>query len=291
MRTPSRKRCKREDHEEKGPVPFPAAPICGSPMPGQKPTPSDFCRAFVACLVVTLAAGCAAPGPAPLTPSPEISPNFAVPSARERMVFLARQEWALFGRPVVTYDATGEATVHFEENGVASHEVQPPMLTRVLMYWYSVTRLPVIGNEGELRPWSAAFISWLARGAGLAPGEFPSTVLHWDYIERFLEPRDGDRFAARDPTNYAPRVGDLVCVARSSFAAPGFAEEVNGFAHLRRGPYHCDLVVAETPDGIEAIGGNVSDTLSLVRLPVDARGLLQAHPRASWAAVLQNRDR
>jgi len=248
-------------------------------------------RTFFACLMFVLVAGCAAPGPAPLTPSPDITPNFAVPGARERMVFLARQEWALFGRPVVTYDADGEGTVHFEEGSVATHEVQPPILSRVLMYWYDVTRLPIIGNEGELRPWSAAFISWLARGAGLAPYRFPATVLHWDYIERFLEPKKGDPFVTRDPANYAPRVGDLVCVARSSLAAPGFAASVNGFAQLKRGPYHCDLVVAETPEGLEAIGGNVSDTVSLVRLPVDARGLLEPRPYASWAAVLQNRER
>ena len=247
-------------------------------------------RTLYACLLVVCAAGCAAPGPAPLTPSPDIVPNFAVPSTRERMVFLARQEWSLFGRPVVTYDAAGEANLHFEDDGVASHEVQPPMLSRVLMYWYSTTRLPIVGEEGELRPWSAAFISWLARSAGLAPAEFPATVLHWDYIERFLAPRDDDRFVARDPSRYPPRVGDLVCVARSSRAAPGFAAEVDGFARLKRGPYHCDLVVAATTEGIEAIGGNVSDTLTLVRLPVDARGLLVGRPDASWAAVLENRD-
>lgn len=246
-------------------------------------------RTVIACLAAALLAGCAAPGPAPLTPSPEISPNFAVPTARERMVFLARQEWMLFGRPVVTYDAAGTATVHYEDDGAASHEVQPPFLARVLMYWYSVTRLPIIGDQGELRPWSAAFIAWLARGAGLAPAEFPETVLHWDYIERFLHPRDGDRFATRDPAAYAPRVGDLVCVARSSYAAPEFAEEVKGFAQLRRGPYHCDLVVAEAPGGVEAIGGNVADTVALVRLPVDSRGFLLPRPESPWAAVLESR--
>jgi hypothetical protein len=245
-------------------------------------------RTPTACFIVVLAAGCAAPGPAPLTPSPEINPNFAVPSARERMVYLARQEWAVFGRPVVAYDASGEATMHFAEDSIQSHEAQPPMLSRVLMYWYSVTRLPIIGNQGELRPWSAAFISWLARSAGLVSAQFPATVLHWDYIERFRDPREGDRFATRDPASYAPRIGDLVCVARSSLAAPGFAEEVRGFAHLQRGPYHCDLVVAATPDAIEAIGGNLADTVALARFPVDAHGRLVPDPRRRWSAVLES---
>jgi hypothetical protein len=64
---------------------------------------------------------------------------------------------------------------------------------------------------------------------------------------------------------------------------------VRGYAQLRRGPYHCDLVVAETPGGIEVIGGNVADTVSLVRLPVDSRGLLLPRPESHWAAVLESR--
>jgi len=248
-------------------------------------------RILAVFLVVVGLAGCAAPGPAPLTPSPQITPNFAVPGTRERMVYLARQEWELFGRPVVTYDASGAGTVHFPPDVFPTHEVQPPMLSRVLMYWYSVTRLPIVGKDGALRPWSASFISWLARGAGLAPSQFPDTVLHWDYIERFLDAGADDKFAARDPAGYAPRVGDLVCVARSSLAAPEFAEEISDFTKLRRGPYHCDLVVGATSTEVEAIGGNIDDTVALERLPVDARGLLVPRPHASWAAVLQYRIR
>ena len=130
-------------------------------------------------LGVLVLAGCAtrpAVGPPPLTPSPSVAPNFLVPSVRERMVFLARQEWTLFGRPVVVRNAGGAAAIAFD--GEATHEVQPAMLSRVLLYWYAVTRAPVVGAQGELQPLSAAFISWLSLGAGLPPEEFPPTVLH-----------------------------------------------------------------------------------------------------------------
>ena len=63
----------------------------------------------LAALAATLA-GCATPRPEPraverpapaLTASQNVAPAFPVPSACERMVFLARQEWALFGSPEV----------------------------------------------------------------------------------------------------------------------------------------------------------------------------------------------
>ena len=117
-----------------------------------------------------IAAGCATPpaGPPPLTPSAAITPNFLVPGVRDRMVFLARQEWALFGQGVVVGDAGGTARIEFP--AAATHETQPAMLSRVLMYWYAVTRSPIVGDQGELQPWSAAFVAWLARGAGVTPG-------------------------------------------------------------------------------------------------------------------------
>jgi len=244
-------------------------------------------RCLLVPVLVLAAAGCAAPGRAPLTPSPDVTPNFVVPDIRSRMVHLARQEWTLFGRPIVIDADAGDPALGFDEDA-ATHEAQGPMLSRVLMYWYAVTRLPIVGRHGELRPWSAAFIAWLARGAGLTPAEFPSTVLHWDYIERFLAPGDDERFAARDPTSYAPRVGDLVCNARDR--APGAADPVVDLASLRRGPYHCDLVVAVHPGGIEAIGGNVLDVVALTRLAVDERGVLAPHERRRWATVLEQRD-
>ena len=230
-----------------------------------------------------LGAGCATPpiGAPPLTPSAAVEPNFIVPHVRERMVLLARQEWTLFGQPVVVRGANGVARLEFE--GAAAHETQPAMLSRVLMYWYAVTRLPIVGNQGELEPWSAAFISWLAKSAGLTPEDFPPTVLHWDYIERFLGAREGARFVARDPRLYAPRTGDLVCVSRASSIAD--------FASLRRGPYHCDLVVAAGAGAIEVVGGNVGDAVALARFAADERGLLLPRDDRSWVAVIEQRDR
>jgi hypothetical protein len=263
-------------------------------------------------LAALVLAGCAAPRPPPrpaLTPSPSVVPAFPVPSARERMVFLARQEWALFGSPLARggnrgnrgIDGNGGTSggtagianggsvsrLEFPDPSRTSHELQGPMLTRVMMYWYTVSAAPIVGTAGELRPWSAAFMSWIARAAGYAPAQFPATVLHWDYIERFLNPGPDDRFATRDPLQYAPRVGDLVCNARGGTAAA--LRPAEGLRGLRRGPYHCELVVGGDGAALETIGGNVGDAVALSRVPIDAQGRLLPQSGSPWAAVIEHR--
>jgi hypothetical protein len=250
-------------------------------------------RVAIAAALAAVLSGCAGPAPErrpPLTPSPSVTPAFPVPSSCERMVWLARQEWALFGSPEVLQQARGGQRLQFPEAAGQTHELHPPMLARVLAYWYATSRAPVVGSAGELRPWSAAFVSWLARGAGHTADEFPQTVLHWDYIERFMRPRANDAFETRDPTRHAPRVGDLVCNGRGG-TADG-AARTNGvlpFAELRRGAYHCDLVVGARTGEVQVIGGNVADVVAMTRLPVDADGRLLPDPRRPWAAVVARR--
>jgi hypothetical protein len=237
-------------------------------------------------LALAFAAGCAVAPPerAPrLTPADDILPNFVVPDARARMVFLARQEWTLFGQPVVRDDGTA-SFLEFPPGAEATHEVQGPMLSRVLTYWYAVSAQPIVGLQGELRPWSAAFISWLAKSAGLSRDAFPPSVLHWDYIAYALN-GDSARFVARDARSYAPRVGDLLCAPRGE----AFVAEVRDFSSLRRGAYHCDLVVERRAGELDAIGGNVSDAVSLTRVALDAEGRVVPTATRPWVVVLEQR--
>lgn len=206
------------------------------------------------------------------------------------MVTLARQEWVLFGAPVVQEEDSGGVRLAFAPGVTPTHELQGPMLSRVLAYWYGVSRLPIVGYQGELRPWSAAFIAWLARAAGYGPEEFPATVLHWDYIERFILATADVPFVARDPVLYAPEVGDLVCNARNDGRQPDFSGQVPDFGSLRRGPYHCDLVVEQASDHVQAIGGNVADTVAMTRMPIAPDGRLRADTRRRWVVVLKHRS-
>ncbi len=269
----------------------PALPVPRAPRAGAATGVALAAAALAAAL-----AGCAsgpqqrAPERAPPLTASSVAPAFPVPDACERMVYLARQEWSLFGSPEVLVQPDGPSRIAFAGAGTPTHELHAPMLSRVLVYWYGVSRAPIVGTQGELRPWSAAFVSWLARGAGHTADEFPQTVLHWDYIERFARPRAGDAFETRDPLRHAPRVGDLVCHAREGTAdAAARASGHLPFASLRRGAYHCDLVVAAQPGEVQAIGGNVSDVVALTRLRTAEDGRLLPDPRRPWAAVVARR--
>ena len=90
-----------------------------------------------------------------------VPPSFVMPSARERMIYLARQEWESFGRPEVINNIE-PPVITYPNKATQALETLPPFFSRVFMYWYSETDLPIIGYEGEIRPWSGAFIVWLA---------------------------------------------------------------------------------------------------------------------------------
>ncbi|MGR9116065.1 MAG: DUF2272 domain-containing protein [Gammaproteobacteria bacterium] len=239
-------------------------------------------------LPVLLLIGCSfAPADRPFKMKPEadINPVFSIPTIRERMIFLARQEWMLFGRPEFDYSSHPPTLIYPQETAIG-RETEPSLLSRVILYWYRVTSLPMVGYQGELRPWSSAFIGWLARSAGVPEYDLPSTVLHWDYIEHALNAGTKARFVAHDARWYAPNPGDLLCAPRGE----GFIEIVKSFKHLRRGSFHCDLVVAKRSDQLDLIGGNVLDAVSLTHVNLDVRGCALPTPHRPWLIVLEQRD-
>lgn len=244
-------------------------------------------RGFLLLLLSNLA-GCAlAPPDRPprLMPSGAAPPAFAIPSLRERMIYLARQEWTLFGQPVVSHQSTPPDLV-YPAATAATHETQPPYFSRVMLYWYAVSPLPLLGYDGEIRPWSAAFIVWLARSAGVPQRDLPSSVLHWDYIAHALQADENARFIARDARSHAPRPGDLLCAPRGE----GFVDEVNSFERLRRGAYHCDLVVERKPGALAVIGGNVLDVVALSHVDLDEAGHVLPTAERRWVVVLEQRE-
>ncbi|MBN8750649.1 MAG: DUF2272 domain-containing protein [Variovorax sp.] len=128
-------------------------------------------------------------------------------------------------------------------------------------------------------PWSAAFVSWLAREAGLQAEEFAFSEAHADYAgaawaatqrEQTGEPTP---YALRtcDLTHTTPRVGDLVCQARGSQAElDSFDKLGDALARREAGggalPMHCDVVTQVDAQGFDAIGGNVLQSVTLRRL-------------------------
>jgi hypothetical protein len=238
--------------------------------------------------IVLLLTGCAVQkqGKTPvILAAPNITPTFVIPSIRERMLYLARQEWELFGRPEVNYDLKPPALIYPRE-ATKGHETLPPFFSRIFMYWYRATDLPIIGYEGEIRPWSAAFIVWLARSAGVPESDFPSTVLHWDYIQHVMAAGSENRFVSHAINTYAPKPGDIICAPRGE----AFIQSIHSYNDLRRGAYHCDLVVAQRPGELDVIGGNVQDAVSLARIKLDGAGRVLPTKARSWLLAIEQRN-
>lgn len=155
------------------------------------------------------------------------------------------------------------------EQGLAAHEARALQV--------ALARVAVIDT-----PWSAAFISWLAREAGLRDAAFAFSEAHADYAAAAWATTQAEQAeAAGAPSPYAmracdllrtpPRVGDLVCQARGHSAGlddyATLADALRQRLHDGRAlPMHCDVVTALDAQGFETIGGNVLDAVTRRRL-------------------------
>ena len=235
--------------------------------------------------LLALLAACAAPQP----PAPE-PPLPYPPTARARMLRIALAEWEEWGRIELEPGARPPST---------RAESDPANFPRVLAYWRAVS-----DDEGAVarnRPlyaaalagapegwalwqepyWSAAFISYVLRGAGVDAREFPPAASHATYVDALIA--DARQFPAtapflpRSPAEYAPRPGDLLCADRSSRAPiADWRQRLPEAGRFR--PMHCDIVVEAGPGGVAAIGGNVLDAVTRTRFPTDASGYLLPPP-------------
>src|SRR5476649_713611 len=220
-------------------------------------------------------AGVPAPlGPCPVTSwRPEAPPPTA--SARTSMILLAVQEWARFGRQTATYP---DGKSHLEQLGVQEREASE----RVRDYWKSVDRPDLSGMNTEV-PWSAAFISWDIASAGVPHDLFCPDVRHTIYVERLVEraKRPGAALIPRRLNERRPEPGDLLCSSR--------ANGTTTLDNLDRGPGHCDIVVLVRPGAVEAIGGNVSDSVTRSVFPLDETGFLSPIAARPFFTVIENR--
>lgn len=126
--------------------------------------------------------------------------------------------------------------------------------------------------------WSAAFVSAVARRAGL---DLPPSATHARYVDALLaravtDPQ-GAAFLPFDPHERAARPGDILCADRTR-GAPLLHWRERLWEEGRARPMHCDIVVRAGPGAVEAVGGNVLDVVALRRLPADPKGVLLPAP-------------
>ena len=113
--------------------------------------------------------------------------------------------------------------------------------------------------------WSAAFISYIMKKSG-AGSEWKYSPSHSTYIVDSIKNRkenNSNSFKGYKPEEVKLKIGDLVGKARQS-----------GVNYDTKGSYksHTDVVV-NIKDGVaDTIGGNVRNSVSLTKIPLDANG-------------------
>jgi hypothetical protein len=154
------------------------------------------------------------------------------------------------------------------------HETHPDSKPRIKAYWLSFQSTA----EPVSVAWSAAFISFVVKKAQLAKS-FKFSGRHTTYLSDSkraftANPQDASRayWAVRlsdrkleigDMVGYYRTGGDCGSAVRTYDSLPG------DFCS------HCDLVVAIRGNTAITIGGNVSNTVKVTEVPLDANGHVQ----------------
>ena len=140
-------------------------------------------------------------------------------------------------------------------------------------------------------PWSAAFISYLMKTAGFSRAEFEFSDTHADYVRAALDTSAAEAegresphaFRACDIATTRPRAGDLICATRDSTVGVAKFDALAAAVAVRATgedfPMHCDLVVRSDEGGdakLDAIGGNVVQSVTLTRMTLNANKVLSA---------------
>ncbi|WP_291295933.1 DUF2272 domain-containing protein [Elioraea sp.] len=257
-------------------------------------------------LLLALLSACAvAPPPAPPVQYPA--------AARDRLVRIALAEWEEWGRLFIDHTGTEQAAP-LDERREDDREAFPA----VLAYWSSVPgrEETIAANLARLRsveatasgyapvwtdvPWSAAFISFLARSAGYDRGDVPSADAHWRIVDALMQREAAfpgrAAFGVASPEDQAAMPGDILCATRSGERGRYAVPEDRLAEAGRAVPMHCDVVVGTRPDVIEVVGGNVGDAVRMALLPALPDGRLAAPATDSsapempaWFVLFPNR--
>lgn len=247
---------------------------------------------------LSLLAACAQPAAVFV---PDVRREVPVGSVRAELLAVAEREWRDFGGrrggQVVLYRA--DQSVAVDPVG-QSTEDDRRVYERLTLYW-AATGEGGFSSYAECAaawttpgakkcpwhlPWSAVFISYLMAQAGVPESEFAPDASHVNYLQdivaRSMDGKPG-YFVAHDIAAYAPRRGDLICATRGVEVAADY--------RLLRGqkyPMHCDLVVANLGDRIEAIGGNVFNAVAK-SVVAASDGRLTRETGRNWIVVVENR--
>lgn len=181
-------------------------------------------------------------------------PSLRVPvsAAREALATAAMVEWARFKF------GQGKETVD-------------PFFRFVGEMWQAIN-LPHDGHDTDI-PWSAAAISFMVRSAAAQAPKFNGfkfAASHSRYIHDAIK-RSGKAaapFWGFRLHEHMPQIGDLVARSREQPITFEQASVSDAFKS------HTDVVVGVRPDEVLALGGNISDSVSITRYGKTPGGFL-----------------
>ena len=126
------------------------------------------------------------------------------------------------------------------------------------------------------------------RAAGVPKHVFPPSGAHRSYLDRFLAKAHHPNAAWKPHTlqEYRPRPGDLICAYRGKFRLGEAIRELPSTLNAR---LHCDIVVGSKGQTLQAIGGNVRNSVSKSILTLSPDGYLQPSSRRPWFLIVENR--
>ncbi len=206
------------------------------------------------------------------TPTGAATPPTA--GVKQQSLTLLEQEWSFFGRQTMDTQCVITHSGHKED--------EPGFYQRVGKYWQEALGEHLDGRDDV--PWSAAFVSWIMKIAGVG-NRFHYAAAHSSYISKAINDRihhnAASYFLGYRLNEYKVQPGDLVCRARQSGI---------DYDHQHGGAYfsHGDIVVAVRDNEIDVIGGNVSNSVTKRTLKLDAQGFLTDNS-ARYFAVIENK--
>ncbi|HXV24195.1 MAG TPA: DUF2272 domain-containing protein [Alphaproteobacteria bacterium] len=186
-----------------------------------------------------------------------------VAEAREALVAQAIREWLRF------------------EKGLGREAVDP-FFKYVGEMWQAIG-LRLDGKHTDI-PWSAAAISFMVRNAGEKFTKYKNfrfsgqhSMYIFDSIGRQINEDNSAPFWGFQLFEAQPQLGDIVCkwrITPQTFETAAVSDDYKS---------HCDVIVRIGPDDLQAIGGNIGDSVGLTTYKKTPSGFVE---RADHAFAL-----
>ena len=218
-------------------------------------------------------------------PCPQLRAQAAAADMATRIAAIACQENHAWFRTFIDADGRiGGQSVYEAENETLADGT--PAWRKVAAYWSDSGLASGCVTGTACRnfvvdtPWSAAFVSWVMRRAGMP--DFRFSARHVDYVRTAWRQPAQNPYLLASPREAVPAPGDLLCYVRANarvLGHGGLLDRLDGNDGLAM---HCDIVVAAVPgDRAWLVGGNVQQTVTLRMLRLDAQGRFADLPMRS----------